>query len=77
MSLTFVVLASYMLLIGIFLLSIRLSRDSLVRKEIYNLAEEQSKLFRNIGIAQMEKTLQKQVKQILDNNRCKRECLSI
>jgi hypothetical protein len=67
LSLTFVGLASYMLLIGIFLLSIRLSRDSLVRKEIYNLAEEQSKLFRNIGIAQMEKTLQKQVKQILDN----------
>ena len=49
------------------MLSIRLSRDSLIRKEIYHLAEEQFKLFGNIGIAQMEKTLQKQVKQILDN----------
>ena len=67
LSLTFVGLASYLLLIGIFLLSIRLSRDSLIRKEIYHLAEEQFKLFGNIGIAQMEKTLQKQVKQILDN----------
>lgn len=46
LSLTFVGLASYILLIGIFLLSIRLSRDSLVRKEIYNLAEEQSKLLK-------------------------------
>ena len=67
LSLIFVGLASYMLLIGIFLLSIRLSRDSFIRKEIYNLAEEQYRLFGNIGIAQMEKTLQKGVKQILDN----------
>jgi len=67
LSLTFVGLAAYMLLIGIFLLSIRLSRDSFIRKEIYNLAEEQFKLFKNIGISQMEQTLQKQVRQILDN----------
>lgn len=67
LSFTFVGLASYMLLIGIFLLSIRLSQDSIIRKELYSFAEEQFKLFRNIGVAQMEKTLQKQVKQILEN----------
>ena len=66
LSLPFVGLASYMLLMGIFLLSIRLSRDSLIRREIYNLAEEQFELFRNIGVAQMEKVLQKRVRQILD-----------
>ena len=42
-------LSSYLLLIGLFASSKTLARDALVRKELYQVAEEQVSLFRNIG----------------------------
>ncbi len=60
-TISFMSLASYMLLIGIFSAAKELSKDALVRREIYKIAGEHSDLFRNIGIAELNKMLEKKV----------------
>ena len=59
-------LASYMLLVGIFASSRELSRDALVRRELGRLAGERVSLLRNTGAAELEKTLIKSIKPIMD-----------
>jgi uncharacterized membrane protein (UPF0136 family) len=65
-TISFMSLASYMLLIGIFTAAKELSRDISVRREIYKIAGEHSDLLRNIGIAESNKILEKRVSGILN-----------
>jgi hypothetical protein len=64
-TISFMGLASYLLLIGLFTSSKALARDALVRKELYQLAAEQVSLLRNIGAAEMEKSLIKKIRPII------------
>ena len=54
-------LASYMLLIGIFSAAKEISKDVLVRREIYKIVRHHSDLFGNIGLAELNKMLEKKV----------------
>jgi hypothetical protein len=65
-TVSFMSLASYMLLIGIFSAAKELSKDVLVRREIYKIAGEHSDLLSNIGIAELSKMLEKKVSIIMD-----------
>jgi hypothetical protein len=65
-TISFMGLASYLLLIGLFTSSKALARDAVVRKELYQLAAEQVSLLRNIGAAEMEKSLIKKIRPIMD-----------
>jgi biopolymer transport protein ExbB/TolQ len=60
----FVPLGAYLLLVGIFSSAKVISRDSAVRKEFYKSASSQLSLLKTIGVSQMEKELEKQVKSI-------------
>ncbi len=64
-TISFMSLASYMLLVGIFSSAKELSRDVLVRREIYKIAGEHSNLLRHIGMAELNKILEKKVSGIL------------
>ena len=65
-TLSFMGLGSYTLSIGIFTSSRELARDAVVRRELSRIAGKQSSLFQNIGAAEMEKTLVKSIKPIMD-----------
>jgi len=65
-TISFMSLVSYMLLIGIFSAARELSRDVSIRREIYKITGEQLGLIGNIGIAELNKTLEKRVKNILN-----------
>lgn len=65
-TVSFVSLASYLLFIGIFASSSELAKDALVRKELSRIAGEQVSLLRNIGAAEIEKTLLKKIKPIME-----------
>lgn len=58
----FIPLGAYLLLIGIFSSAKVISRDSELRKEFYKSAASQLSLLKTIGVSQMEKELEKQVK---------------
>jgi hypothetical protein len=60
----FIPLGSYLLLVGIFTSAIHISRDAVVRKELYKSAMSQLDLLRNIGISEMEKEFEVKVKQL-------------
>jgi ABC-type multidrug transport system fused ATPase/permease subunit len=60
----FIPLGAYLLLVGIFSSTKVISRDSVVRKEFYNSAESQLSLLRTIGVSQMEKELEREVKAV-------------
>lgn len=60
-TISFMSLASYMLLIGIFSAAKEISKDVLVRREIYKIVGHQSDLFGNIGLAELNKMLEKKV----------------
>ncbi len=66
-TISFMGLASYMLLIGVFSAAKELSIDVSVRREIYKIAGEHSDLLSNIGRAELSKTLEKRVSGILNN----------
>jgi hypothetical protein len=70
-TISFMGLASYMLLMGIFSAAKELSRDVLVRREIYKLVGERPDLFTNIGRAEVTKILEKRVSKILANRKDK------
>jgi hypothetical protein len=57
----FIPLGAYLLLIGIFTSAIHISRDAMVRRELYKSAVSQLDLLRNIGTSEMEKALQTKV----------------
>jgi hypothetical protein len=63
-TISFMGLASYMLLIGIFTSSKELSIDSTIRREIYKIAGEQFSLLKNISVAELNILSEKKVKAI-------------
>jgi hypothetical protein len=65
-TISYMGLASYMLLIGIFSSARELSKDLSVRREIYRITGEQLGLLSNIGVAELNKTLEKRVKKIFN-----------
>ena len=65
-TISFMSLASYMLLTGIFSAAKELSRDVLVRQEIYKIAGEHSDLLSTIGRAELNKVVEKRVSGLLD-----------
>jgi hypothetical protein len=60
----FIPLGAYLLLVGIFSSAKVISRDSVVRKEFYKSASSQLSLLKTIGVSQMEKELEKEVKSV-------------
>lgn len=64
-TISFVGIASYMLLIGIFTLSIQLSKNYIIRRELNTHLKDQFNLFNNIGLAETERLLERKVKNIL------------
>ena len=64
-TVSFMSLASFMLLTGIFSAAKELSKDVLVRRDLYKIAREHSDLFSNIGRAELDKMLEKKVSVIL------------
>jgi len=65
-TISFMGLASYTLSIGIFGSSRELARDAVVRRELNQIAGKQLSLFKNIGAAEMERTLVRNIKPIMD-----------
>jgi hypothetical protein len=65
-TIAFMGLGAYMLLIGIYGSSRELARDAAVRREIYHVAAEQSDLLKHIGMAEIERLLEKRVKSVID-----------
>ena len=63
-SQAFIPLGAYLLFVGIFTSAKNISRDSELRKEFYKSAASQLALLKAIGVSQMEKELEKQVKSI-------------
>jgi hypothetical protein len=60
----FIPLGAYLLLVGIFSSAKVISRDSAVRKEFYKSASSQLSLLKTIGVSQMEKELENEVKSV-------------
>ena len=58
----FMPLGSYVLLAGIFTAATYISQNARLRKEFYNSASSQLRLFRGIGISEMQRELEKKVK---------------
>jgi hypothetical protein len=55
-------LGAYLLLVGIFTSAIHISRDAVVRRELYRSAVNQLDLLRSIGTSEMEKEFEGRVK---------------
>jgi hypothetical protein len=64
MTETFIPLGTYLLLVGIYASARHISRDAELRKEFYKSASNQLKLLKTIGVSQMERELEKQVKYV-------------
>jgi hypothetical protein len=60
----FIPLGAYLLFVGIFNSAKVISRDSAVRKEFYKNASSQLSLLKTIGVSQMEKELEDEVKSV-------------
>jgi hypothetical protein len=60
----FIPLGAYLLFVGIFSSAKVISRDSTVRKEFYKSASSQLSLLKSIGVSQMEKELENEVKAV-------------
>jgi hypothetical protein len=60
----FIPLGAYLLFVGIFTSAKNISRDSQLRKEFYKSASSQLALLKAIGVSQMEKELERNVKSI-------------
>jgi hypothetical protein len=65
-TLSFMGLASYMLLTGLVVSSIELSKDLKIRLEIHQIAEGQLHLIKNLGRAEMERAIKKRCKPLID-----------
>ena len=64
-TLLFTGLASYFLLIGIYSTSKELARDTVIRSELYRVAEKENSLLKFLGPAETEKDLERRLKPIL------------
>jgi hypothetical protein len=60
----FIPLGTYLLFVGIFTSARNISRDAELRKEFYKSASSQLTLLKSIGVSQMEREIEKQVKSI-------------
>jgi hypothetical protein len=60
----FIPLGAYLLFVGIFTSAKNISRDSELRKQFYKSASSQLALLKAIGVSQMEKELEKNVRDI-------------
>jgi hypothetical protein len=60
----FIPLGTYLLFVGIFISAKNISRDTEVRKEFYNTASSQLTLLKTIGVSQMEKELEGELKSL-------------
>jgi hypothetical protein len=56
-TISFLGLASYLLLVGIYTSAKELAKDTVVRREIYRVAENEFSLLREIGMAELDKTI--------------------
>jgi hypothetical protein len=65
----FIPLGTYLLFVGIFTSAKNISRDAEVRKEFYKSAASQLTLLKAIGVSQMEKELENQVKFVQKRSR--------
>ena len=65
----FIPLGAYLLFVGIFISAKQISRDGQVRKEFYKSAASQLTLLKAIGVSQMEKELESQVKFVQKHSR--------
>jgi hypothetical protein len=65
----FIPLGAYLLFVGIFTSAKNISRDSELRKEFYKSALSQLALLKAIGVSQMEKELENQVKFVQKRSR--------
>jgi hypothetical protein len=66
---SFIPLGAYLLFVGIYTSAKNISRDSELRKELYKSAASQLTLLKAIGVSQMEKELEKQVKFVQKRSR--------
>lgn len=66
LTVSYMGLASYMLLTGIFSSAKEYSRDNMIRREIYKIAGEQLSLFHNITMAELVRSSERRVKAIVD-----------
>ena len=58
---SFMGLASYLVLVGIYSSAISIAQDSRIRQDIRRFAEKESRLLDSIGTAQMEQEIQQRV----------------
>jgi len=58
----FIPLGSYLLFVGIFTSAKHISRDAELRKQFYKSAASQLTLLKTIGVSQMEKELESEIK---------------
>jgi hypothetical protein len=65
----FIPIGAYLLFVGIFTSAKNISRDSQLRKEFYKSAASQLALLKAIGVSQMEKELENQVKFVQKRSR--------
>jgi hypothetical protein len=65
----FIPLGTYLLFVGIFTSAKNISRDSELRKEFYKSAASQLALLKDIGVSEMEKELENQVKFVQKRSR--------
>jgi hypothetical protein len=65
----FIPLGAYLLLVGIFTSAIQISRDAVVRRELYRSAINQLDLLRSIGTSEKEKEFEGRVKYLEKVNR--------
>ena len=65
----FIPLGAYLLFVGIFTSAKNISRDSELRKQFYKSASSQLALLKAIGVSQMEKELERQVRFVQKRSR--------
>lgn len=64
-TISFMALASYMLFVGIYRSAKELTSDATIRREIYKIAGQEFGLLRNIGLAELNRTVKARVDPIL------------
>lgn len=65
LTISYMVLGTYLVLLGLFNTASYISKNNKIRKEIYLHVEEEFKLLKNLGISQMESEMEKRYKKIL------------
>lgn len=68
-TICFIPLGSYLLLVGIYTSARRVAEDAALRKEFYKKAENQLDLLKSVGLIEMEKALLTRYKPVLDRSK--------